>query len=1095
MMLSLIYLFPILISSVVSSSEFIYPKGLPCKVHNRTALDCSNRKLTNIPLLTEDNVKSLDLSYNQLETVNGTSFIHLTSLHELDLSNNSVMNICFETHLSLRLLDLSYNRILNISTDTFTGLDKLETLDLSHQHHLPYTHLTMHGSPFLSTTALKRLDIAHSDLHSPSPSVFDGLHALQELDISGNPIYSTTSVFTGLTNLTHLDTRFLDNTLAISTPDFFKDLTSLKYLDLAVCSISSISGTLFENLTSLQHLNLSTNSISRRLPETVFVNLTSLQHLNLSTNSISRRLPETVFVNLISLQHLDLSWNYILSLPETLFVNLTNITYLDISRNGISSLPETLFVTLTSLQHLDLSDNLIPCLPETSFVGLTHLIYLDISWTSMTSTPCKALEGLQMLSTLDMHGNHFDYVTCSIGNMTSLKELFVSYSKQSYGQQYTEYWNETKWSELITRLPASISTLHLEVYWQSVFQSVKAPSLLNSSVSSLQIFYCRFLGYLPIEDDAFSMFPNLQNLSIENCYDYNGNTLNVSKYAFRNLIHLKTLDLSKNSLTEFPSEELRVLADSLKHLNLSNNNIQNLFNYNQNISLQLESLDVSHNPISELNLHSLGYVTDVHLNDIISEEIWMYDINTALRSIDISPDKKICTVYYAISMPLCTIAPGLKEITFNKLYFLNNTYQFLWGQCSHLISLAISDSKGNIFEKQQLSHFPHLENLALTNCSLSSIDQFLLESRDLRYLDLSNNNIVSLLKNQFHHMPNLTYLNFAGNKFASLSALRGLHSLQTLIVSVNLLTTLPTFLMKTPYHLLYVDFGNNSFTCTCDIEPLQDWILRDKRTYIDPKHWYMCQSPADYYGLGITRFSLDCSTGLHPAYNILISTLSGLIVILVIAATIYKKYRWRIHYRFWVLFYQRRYQRYVDNDDDADIMNSDDEDDVDADHRYEAPIMRRQYHAYVAYHRESQAWIDDQLIRVIEDGQEQFRLCLKERGDIPAGHYILNAICHGISKSRKTIAILSENFMDDGWCHYQLQIAQMRLVRENDDVLILVQIGEIPDDKKTMLLRQILRNKEVLKWTEDPIGQELFWNQLRMELRKPARVDRRFEEV
>ncbi|XP_072044740.1 toll-like receptor 6 [Amphiura filiformis] len=360
-------------------------------------------------------------------------------------------------------------------------------------------------------------------------------------------------------------------------------------------------------------------------------------------------------------------------------------------------------------------------------------------------------------------------------------------------------------------------------------------------------------------------------------------------------------------------------------------------------------------------------------------------------------------------------------------------------------------------------------------------------------MDLSHNKLKSLPEKQFHHMSNLVYLNLAANKLVNLNGLKGLHSLQTLIVSDNALTTLSTFMMKTAYNLQYVDFGNNSFTCTCDIKPLQDWILTDKRTYIDPQPMYKCTSPKASYGLGITQVSLDCS--LHIAYYILISSLSGLTVICVIVATIYKKYRWRIHYKFWVLFYQRRYQRYVDNDDDADIMNSDDEDDVDADHRYEAPIMRRQYHAYVAYHRESQAWIDNQLTPNIEDGPEEFRLCMKERGDIPAGHYILNAICHGIYKSRKTVAVLSENFMDDGWCHYQLQIAQMRLVRENDDVLILVQIGEIPDDKKTMLLRQILCNKEVLKWTEDPIGQELFWNQLRMELRKPARVDRRFEQV
>ncbi|XP_072044939.1 toll-like receptor 2 type-2 [Amphiura filiformis] len=163
-------------------------------------------------------------------------------------------------------------------------------------------------------------------------------------------------------------------------------------------------------------------------------------------------------------------------------------------------------------------------------------------------------------------------------------------------------------------------------------------------------------------------------------------------------------------------------------------------------------------------------------------------------------------------------------------------------------------------------------------------------------------------------------------------------------------------------------------------------------------------------------------------------------------------------------------------------MNSDNED---MEVTYEAPILRRQYHAYVSYHKDNEAWINDQLIPNIEDGPQQFRLCMTERGDIPAGRN--NAICQGIYKSRKTIAVLSENFMDDRWCHYQLQIAHMRLELD-DDVLILVQIGEIPDDKKTTLLCQILRNKEVLKWTDDLIEQELFWNRLKMKLRKPPRV-------
>ena len=85
--------------------------------------------------------------------------------------------------------------------------------------------------------------------------------------------------------------------------------------------------------------------------------------------------------------------------------------------------------------------------------------------------------------------------------------------------------------------------------------------------------------------------------------------------------------------------------------------------------------------------------------------------------------------------------------------------------------------------------------------------------------------------------------------------------------------------------------------------------------------------------------------------------------------------------------------------------------------------------------------------------------------------------------------------MDDGLCDYQLQVARLRLTKDNDDVLILVQIREIPDDKLTLLLRQILCNKEVMKWPDDPIGQDLFWGNSRVKLRRPPRVDRRYENA
>ncbi|XP_072048234.1 uncharacterized protein [Amphiura filiformis] len=989
-------------------------------------------------MLEGHNVRILDLSYNELETVNGENFTLLTSLQTLNLSHNQlrlVSEMSFIHLTSLQNLDLSYNVIQDVTNLTFTGLNKVETLDLSVQR-----QLTLHGSPFLSTTSLKKLNIVYG-LSSLPPSVFSGLHELQELDIRFNLIESfPDSVFQGLTNLVRLDASVC--------------------LDPGLDKPSPIPAALLKDLTSLKWL--------------------------------------------------DISYNQISNLPETLFSNLTSLEYLDLSNNYIPSLPETLFANLINLEYLDLRDNYISSLSETLFVNLTHLTYLDISLNYLTSTPCKAMESLRMLLTLNMSANYFDHVTCSIENMTSLNELEAS-GKRFKGND-TEYWNVAKWTELITRLPSSLSTLNLVKIRSGVFQSVTAGSM-KSSVSFLRIsdfgsICSHAFWHLSVEDDAFSIFPYLQNLTILNHCNMRIISTHVSRYAFRGLSHLKSLYLSGIGLTEFPYDALEILAHTLEHLDLSNNNIYDI-NQGRHMNLGLKSLDASMNPISYVDLGLLGNITNVYLKDAIiisgaSIAIYTPFINQALRTIYISA-QKITTLYK--SVPMCASYHALEEITFRKLQLNSLTL----GNCSHLKLLSIYDSGGVGFT-EEIYNFPHLKQLTLTNCKLSSINQIFLESASLQYLDLSGNDIgninrnnfssllnlyhldlshnalESLPDNLFHHMANLIHLDLTGNKLANLNSLKGLHSLQILLVSGNVLTSLPSFLMKTPYNLWYVEFGDISFACTCDIQPLQHWILTDTNTIIGPQPLYICKSPAVRENNGITEFILDCSLHLE---NYIAPSVSGLLVICLIVFITYK-YRWSIHYKCWTLCCQRRYQRYIDNDDDADI-NSDDDEDVDA--PYEAPIMRRRYHAYVAYHKDNEAWINDQLIPNIEEGPEQFRLCLKERGDIPAGHYILNAICHGIKQSRKTIAVLSANFMDDGWCHYQLHFARMRMVMDNADVLILVQIGEIPDHKKTLLLRQLLCYKEVLKWPEDPIGQELFWNQLKMKLRKPVRVDHRYDEI
>ena len=81
-----------------------------------------------------------------------------------------------------------------------------------------------------------------------------------------------------------------------------------------------------------------------------------------------------------------------------------------------------------------------------------------------------------------------------------------------------------------------------------------------------------------------------------------------------------------------------------------------------------------------------------------------------------------------------------------------------------------------------------------------------------------------------------------------------------------------------------------------------------------------------------------------------------------------------------------------------------------------------QYDAYVIYHLRDEDWVDEELLHNIEEAEEPFRLCLKSR-DIRGGRLIFNALSLSIQRSHKILVVLSPYFVEDNWCHFQLNMA------------------------------------------------------------------------
>ncbi|KAK3573826.1 hypothetical protein QTP86_032893 [Hemibagrus guttatus] len=139
------------------------------------------------------------------------------------------------------------------------------------------------------------------------------------------------------------------------------------------------------------------------------------------------------------------------------------------------------------------------------------------------------------------------------------------------------------------------------------------------------------------------------------------------------------------------------------------------------------------------------------------------------------------------------------------------------------------------------------------------------------------------------------------------------------------------------------------------------------------------------------------------------------------------------------------------------------------------------YDAFVIYSSKDEAWVMDELVENLENGNPPIHLCLHVR-DFEAGKAITsNIIDEGIMGSRKTIVVVSKHFMESSWCRFEFEVAQSWLVMERNANIIIIILEEVEEEKskKVFGLHKHLKNNTYLKWSENPINNMTFWIRLR----------------
>ncbi|XP_075005011.1 toll-like receptor 1 [Calonectris borealis] len=329
---------------------------------------------------------------------------------------------------------------------------------------------------------------------------------------------------------------------------------------------------------------------------------------------------------------------------------------------------------------------------------------------------------------------------------------------------------------------------------------------------------------------------------------------------------------------------------------------------------------------------------------------------------------------------------------------------------------------------------------------------------NIEKLDLQNNQITSVAKGMAE-LKSLKELNLASNRLADLPGCSGFTSLEFLNIEMNsILTPSADFFQSCP-RVRELQAGHNPFKCSCE---LQDFIHLERQSGGKLFGWpvaYMCEYPEDLRGTQLKDFHLTelaCNTTLLLVTALLLT----LVLVAVVAfLCIYLDVPWYARMMWqWTQTKRRAWHNHPEEQETV-----------------------LQFHAFISYSERDSLWVKNELIPNLEKGEGCVQLCQHERNFIP-GKSIMENIINCIEKSYKSIFVLSPNFVQSEWCHYELYFAHHKFFSENSNSLILILLEPIPPyiiPARYHKLKALMAKRTYLEWPKERSKRALFWANLR----------------
>ncbi|XP_071090917.1 toll-like receptor 13 [Haliotis cracherodii] len=508
--------------------------------------------------------------------------------------------------------------------------------------------------------------------------------------------------------------------------------------------------------------------------------------------------------------------------------------------------------------------------------------------------------------------------------------------------------------------------------------------------------------------------------------------------ALSQVQNLSRLELSEHNLYSFI---LETPLPNLKLLVLKGNNLVEIpslcLDGGVPLTPRLIRLDIQKNGIRSLDTSPLSCLPNL-LKLLLSN-----------NRIEALPDNAFANLPKLQSLHISNLLSlkSVEDLVFNStslhnIYYMNNP------PFTHARTI-----QGTFFK-----FTPNLRVLNLERTRLQlygdKLRLFLQNLRNIEKLLMQFTDLSELPSGVFSQLKKLRELNLLGNNFPNLTS--GVFSNATSIQKLTLnscnikMIKEDTFPLNFRLSVKEIGLASNHFTCTCDLLWFRNWmkevIANKSIKFSNYPDGYVCAYP-DGKRIRLAYYNpTEKSCAVVKLYAVILTIALSVCLVFTVTALVVYRYRW--HLLYWISLLRpkrRRQQRHPPED--------------------------MKYDAFVSYSNPDGDWVYDELLDFLE-GEVGLRLCEHSR-DFAAGRFIIDNVFDAMETSRKTILVISNEYMKSDWCKFELQVALSSHLK-NDIEIAVILLEQIQPCHVTSTLRALMISTTYIEWKDEEEARVLF---------------------